>query len=708
MKRTTRRPPIPPPLALALLGAGLAAHAAVPVRWTVETSRAEPFAIEQFAGTSIDLEAVLKSYGSPLDVEGEPHLYWQTNGMGKLWFDAPASASGNVLRAAWTPACEAGGAASYRGFIGIPGSVYSAAFTLRLRPSPGAVPNALPLPAPRIDFAAVEVANAPWVEEESDPTVPAWAKAAAKPAYTATEVGAYTKAEADAKVAAAAPADYEAVSNLAKSAVQPTTLEHYAKTEDLKPYVKSDLGVNAVQAIGGTLAPEGLQLSKGWNRLIGKDTSTGVSLPLPKYVESNPWGFATLDAVADALTPYAKRTELPTVPAKVSALENDAGYLTGESDPTVPAWAKAATKPAYTATEVGAYTKDEADEMLGEATGGLATADALAGVQETAGEALAYARANFLYLSGNTNAWLQGTNYVFGSDATNRASFAWEDGMDAASVPCSMALWELRDGVRRPVWDQRDWTVWYWNFKIGQYRAEHDGRDAALRALVAQRSPLAWASHTACGLTNAAGDTTWLDTPKVVLSAGYAWQHVAEAGGVGYWGIRGNGFEVGGSGTNATLQITDFEGKTVLKIVKGGSRLAPVTSESAAGSGFDGTWMWYGMKTGDDARAPQPVGEFSADLLDTFVPEGDGCPAEVREYAYTSNGVWRCYFRLRPGIASRACFARFKVATAAETTVEYAAPQTIGGGLIYGGVKIRPVIPDGAKAGDEVVWKVVQ
>lgn len=203
MKRTTRRPPIPHPLALALLGAGLAAHAAVPVRWTAETSRAAPVAIEQFAGTSIDLEAALKSYGSPLDAEGEPRLYWQTNGMGSAWWSAPASASGSVLRASWTPACETGGASFYKGFIGIPGSIYSAAFTLRLRPSPGAAPNALPLPAPRIDFAAIEVANAPWVEEESDPTVPAWAKAAAKPKYAASEVGAYTKAQADAAISSA-------------------------------------------------------------------------------------------------------------------------------------------------------------------------------------------------------------------------------------------------------------------------------------------------------------------------------------------------------------------------------------------------------------------------------------------------------------------------------------------------------------------------
>ena len=44
-----------------------------------------------------------------------------------------------------------------------------------------------------------------------------------------------------------------------------------------------------------------------------------------------------------------------TVPTKVSELENDSGYLTSytETDPTVPAWAKAQSKPTYTASEVG-------------------------------------------------------------------------------------------------------------------------------------------------------------------------------------------------------------------------------------------------------------------------------------------------------------------------------------------------------------------
>lgn len=44
------------------------------------------------------------------------------------------------------------------------------------------------------------------------------------------------------------------------------------------------------------------------------------------------------------------------VPTKTSHLTNDSGFITGytETDPTVPSWAKASTKPSYTASEVGA------------------------------------------------------------------------------------------------------------------------------------------------------------------------------------------------------------------------------------------------------------------------------------------------------------------------------------------------------------------
>ena len=59
---------------------------------------------------------------------------------------------------------------------------------------------------------------------------------------------------------------------------------------------------------------------------------------------------------AEAHSDIRERIDAITVPTKVSELENDSGYLTSytETDPTVPSWAKAETKPTYTADEVGA------------------------------------------------------------------------------------------------------------------------------------------------------------------------------------------------------------------------------------------------------------------------------------------------------------------------------------------------------------------
>lgn len=85
------------------------------------------------------------------------------------------------------------------------------------------------------------------------------------------------------------------------------------------------------------------------------------------------------------------KADADSVPTKVSQLENDSNYLksvpdeyvtdtemkqyaqpkgdylTGESDPTVPAWAKQEKKPSYTASEVGADESGTAEEKAKEA-----------------------------------------------------------------------------------------------------------------------------------------------------------------------------------------------------------------------------------------------------------------------------------------------------------------------------------------------------
>lgn len=142
-----------PILALFTLHASLfTLPAAVPLRWTVETSRAQVAQFEAYRGETLDLEATMQSYGSPLATPVQPSLYWQTNGMGAAWWTAPATASGNVLRATWSPTNDCGGTV-YNCFIGGPDATYRAAFRLRMLPSPGFTPNHLKLPTVTYDAA---------------------------------------------------------------------------------------------------------------------------------------------------------------------------------------------------------------------------------------------------------------------------------------------------------------------------------------------------------------------------------------------------------------------------------------------------------------------------------------------------------------------------------------------------------------------------
>ena len=107
------------------------------------------------------------------------------------------------------------------------------------------------------------------------------------------------------------------------------------------------------------------------------------------------------------------KADADSVPTKVSQLENDSNYLksvpdeyvtdtemkqyaqpkgdylTGESDPTVPAWAKQEEKPSYTASEVGADKSGTAEEKAKETLSAAKTytdnkiADLINGAPET-------------------------------------------------------------------------------------------------------------------------------------------------------------------------------------------------------------------------------------------------------------------------------------------------------------------------------------
>ena len=157
------------------------------------------------------------------------------------------------------------------------------------------------------------------ITQETDPTVPSWAKQPSKPTYTASEVGAL-----------------------------PNTTKIPTKTSDLSN-------------------------DSGYLTGIPSEYVTESELSAKKYLTSVPSEYVTETELTNK--GYAKQTDIPTIVQAVGNSESSVmsqkavtdaiaaigtggggggGGILVETDPTVPNWAKQPNKPTYTASEVGA------------------------------------------------------------------------------------------------------------------------------------------------------------------------------------------------------------------------------------------------------------------------------------------------------------------------------------------------------------------
>lgn len=136
----------------------------------------------------------------------------------------------------------------------------------------------------------------------------------------------------DSTVIPTVPTKISAFENDKGYLTQHQSLDAYAKTADLGALATKDsLTASDVGAL-----PDTTKIPSTLSDLTADSTHRTVT-----DTEKNTW-----NAKANA----------SDIPTKVSDLTNDKGYITSytETDPTVPSWAKAATKPSYTASEVGA------------------------------------------------------------------------------------------------------------------------------------------------------------------------------------------------------------------------------------------------------------------------------------------------------------------------------------------------------------------
>ena len=230
---------------------------------------------------------------------------------------------------------------------------------------------------------------------ETDPTVPSWAKASSKPTYTATEVGAlpsnttYVSTVNGQSGAVTVVEPLVVTITLNPSATTTATMFSADKTyAEISAAVED--GVPCVAIYSGYVYPFSGWYGSSLNftyeyfthsatngrkvltwqtiRINSSDVVSGLGYYDGAQITQSPQStYLTVNLPVSAgtqgqmLVANAAGTGLswqnqPTIPTKTSDLTNDSGFLTSytETDPTVPAWAKASSKPTYTAAEVGA------------------------------------------------------------------------------------------------------------------------------------------------------------------------------------------------------------------------------------------------------------------------------------------------------------------------------------------------------------------
>lgn len=148
------------------------------------------------------------------------------------------------------------------------------------------------------------------------------------------------------------------------------------------------LGAGLAQIVDAQGHDEGIGVLLAPNSLIKQGTETDWAVPVSgtdaaafyglakaagdttQAQSSNAVGTYT-DAAKTAIQGMLDVPSTDAIPTKVSDLTNDSGFITffTETDPTVPAWAKAASKPTYTAAEVGAPTTQEMNSAIATAIG---------------------------------------------------------------------------------------------------------------------------------------------------------------------------------------------------------------------------------------------------------------------------------------------------------------------------------------------------
>ena len=346
-------------------------------------------------------------------------------------------------------------------------------------------------------------------------------------------------------------------------------------------------------------------------------------------------------ATSGSYNDLSNKPTIPTVPTNVSSFNNDAGYLTGytESDPTISAWSKAASKPSYTASDVGAYSS--------------ADGTSLANIVNT------------------WEGYWDGTNVIF--EVTNYY------GNTSGEIP-RLRIRELREGAWQTVWDEANkFQVCETNIMsnvVAYVTGEVDGvKDYASGNF----APMAWGTVTDKGTTNVVGNSVWMTAPETYFAGGTEYQRVAVGSGM-ICVLTDNGALAKTTGEPGTFRFQDEGGTNYFGFAKSGSYTIGCSTDGITVSGNLVTLRYDVIMGGGDVpivywRQSLTSGEW------TQLNNADGTATQGAPYTvtwYTSGGSY--YAAINCGVNASGFF-KAETSVAGDVVFETNMKMRIDGGL---------------------------
>ena len=688
------------------------AAAAVPHRWTVETSRISPEQIEAYRGETLALEATLNAYGKPLEtaLESPVYLYWQTNGMGAVYWVTNAEVktsigevrgdlapspclTNTVLSASFLPSF-APAASAVQGFIGSPSSSYRASFVIRFRNAPGATPNTLPLPVQAINFDTITVYNPPYyTKAEVDEKVASAASSAslaqlssqiatnaANIAAKADATNVYTKSDIDAK----------------GFLNEHQSLADYAKTTTLNAFSNELAAAIANAEPGNYAAVSNAAINAASSNALAEVRSlTTANQKMAILLYTN-----KLD-IYDANLYYASKSDIPT---KVSELTNDVGYLVASDTTSFNEWVigtnitlglNAQVLPdhhdnyvvegvaigpntygmhkslstAYDTSHIylgsiytngiyyGTSLQDILDKKFPAIDGTnlmtrVTTAESSIKTINSAGYITQTQADSAYYPKASGDAW---SSYWDGDDVrvtvTNYDSVAHLPSLYLEQRTNDTASASSDTNAFRVVW--REMTHWdaflgsTWNWEDATWKGFDEWR-ASLSSQLDEKADRAWGFYDSHTGSYAPDGYTSISSSNVMICAGASYQKTATAT-CDVWVLTANEpYEATGVSTNGGFQIKDADGNVQVEIVKGDKRT--VKAQAGGVSVTNSTlYVVYNVVSSE-----APTGEVCLDLgaAEWKTQGADDCPATVVWSG--SSGAWVA--AITPTTSTARCF----------------------------------------------------